>query len=283
MISDGFQLGPYTVRKALGHGVTAHVYYGWDPKAHVPVALKVLNSNLSRDSSLVTMFEEEGRTGLSVNSPQIVKTLMTGNQGGYRFIAFEYIHGVPLDRIIPLVEAEAIWVLRHMAQAVRELSLKGIVHQDIKPENILIEKTGNCKLSDLGFARVKYGRIKWDGYSAGTSFYMSPEQCQPGLRLPIDTRSDLYALAAVIYHAATGTPPFVAEDDEKIREMQIRNRVPPPIQRNPALSPPFSDLLLRMLSKAPEKRIQTPEQLLLEIRRIPVKAEPPTVTITEIS
>jgi len=286
MIESGSNLGPYIVRKELGQGITGRVYYGWDPKTNAPVALKVLDPELSRDVSSATMFEEEGRAGLCVNSPQLVKTLKMGVENGCRYIAFEYVHGLPLANLIlerPLGEAESIWVLRHVAQAVRELSRKGIVHQDIKPENILIEKTGNCKLSDLGFARVKDGLVKWDGYSAGTAFYMSPEQCQPWLRLPIDTRSDLYALGAVIYHAATGSPPFVAEEDEKVREMQIHQPVPPPIKRNPALSLPFSTFLLQMLNKDPARRFQTPEELLLEIRQLPVKATPPVVNISAVS
>lgn len=286
MIIEGFNLGPYIVRKELGRGVTAQVFYGWDPKANTPVALKVLNRELARDAGAVAMFEEEGRIGLSVNSPQVVKTLMAAKQGEDRFIAFEYIHGVPLAKLIdkgPLTEAEAVWVLRHVAQAIRELCRKGIVHQDIKPENILIEKTGNCKLTDLGFARMKNGRIKWDGYSAGTAYYMSPEQCQPHLRLPIDSRADLYALGAVIYHAAIGTPPFVAEEEEKVREMQIHQPVVPPIKRNPALSLQFSDIIMQLLNKDPEERVQSPEQLLLDMRQLPVKAAPPVVTITEES
>jgi len=126
---------------------------------------------------------------------------------------------------------------------------------------------------------MKFGRVKWDGFSAGTAFYMSPEQCQPWLRLPIDTRSDLYALGAVIYHAATGAPPFVAEEDDKVREMQINRPAVPPIKRNPALDPHFSAIISQLLHKDPERRIQTPEELLLELRQLPVKATPPVVTI----
>ena len=286
MIANGSNLGPYVVRKELGQGATGRVYYGWDPEGNVPVAIKVLDPELARDAGSRTMFEEEGRAGLAVDSPQLVKTLMMGEQDGHKFIAFEYVHGVPLARLIPdgpLGEAECIWVMRHVAQAVRELSRKGIVHQDIKPENILIEKTGNCKLSDLGFARVNGGRVKWDGYSAGTAFYMSPEQCQPWLRLPIDTRSDLYALGAVIYHAATGHPPFEAEKEEDVREMHIKQPVHSAIDHNPALTPQFSGFLLQMMNKEPERRFRSAEELLLEIRQLPVKACAPVVNISGVS
>jgi eukaryotic-like serine/threonine-protein kinase len=286
MLMNGSSLGSYVVRKELGQGATSRVYYGWDNARNAPVALKVLDPEMGQNASVVAMFEDEGRAGLAVDSPQLVKTLTTGKLGKFRFIAFEYVHGIPLAHLIekgPLAEGEVVWVMRHVAQALRELYRKGIVHQDVKPENILLEKSGNCRLSDLGFARMKNGRVNWDGCSAGSSYYMSPEACQPWLRLPIDTRSDLYALAAVMYHAATGNPPFVADTDEKIREMQIRRPVVPPNKRNPSLSLQFSDILQQMLDKDPENRIPTPEHLLLEIRQIPVKAAAPAVNITEVS
>lgn len=286
MIENGSYMGPFVVRKELGRGITGRVYYGWDPRENVPVALKVLDPELTKDASSVTMFEEEGRAGLAVDSPQIVKTLMMGEQDGFRFIAFEYVHGVPLSRLIskgPLAEAECLWVLRQVLLAIRELSKKGIVHQDIKPENIMLEKTGNCKLSDLGFARMKFGKINWDGYAAGTAYYMSPEQCQPWLNLPVDTRSDLYALGSVIYHAATGSPPFMAEEEDKVREMQISKKPDPVDARNPSMSSYFSDTILQMMQKDPERRFQKPEELLLEIRNSPVQAKAPVVNISQVS
>ena len=286
MIENGSHLGPYVVRKELGRGITGRVYYGWDHRENVPVALKVLDPDLAKDISALTMFEEEGRAGLAIDSQQIVKTLMLGEQDGYRFIAFEYVHGVPLARLIVeggMAEHECVWILRHVGLAIRELCRNGIVHQDIKPENILLEKTGNCKLSDLGFARMTCGKIDWDGYAAGTAYYMSPEQCQPWLHLPVDTRSDLYALGGVIYHAATGRPPFEAEDEADVRDKQINEKPLPPRDRNGKLSEYFSDMVLRLLAKDANARFQTPEDLLLELRQLPVDAKAPVVNISQVS
>ncbi len=284
MFENGSYIGPYIVRQKLGSGVTGTVFYGWHPEENVPVAIKVLEAHLSKDDGVRTMFDEEARAGLSIESPHVVKTLSAGEEKGFPYIAFEYIHGVPLEELIkngPISESNCVWVLRQIATGLRELRKKGIVHQDIKPDNILIEKNGTCKLTDLGFARITGGKIKWDGYSAGTAFYMSPEQCSPNSGIPIDWRADLYALGASIYHAATGQPPFVSDDEDEVFNMQVHSAPIPAVEKNVKLSDYFSNVLDRLLEKNPLDRFQTPEELLLEIRNLPIPPKAPEVTIPD--
>jgi serine/threonine protein kinase len=168
-----------------------------------------------------------------------------------------------------------LWILRQLGQALRQLRQKGIVHQDIKPDNILIDGHGNAKLTDLGFARVAKGRLNWDGVAAGTVLYMSPEQALG--RGDVDWRADIYALGATLYHAATGSPPFYASNEEDLMRMQVYERPQPAQVRNPKLSSPFASILDRMLEKKRELRFQNPEELLLLLRLLDIAPTSPFV------
>lgn len=272
--------GQYALKKRLGRGATGTVWHAFDTQNNTPVALKFLSSRFIDNEDVLTMFQEEAKAGMQIDHPNVVKTLDVGVRSGRPYIAFEMVVGQSLQELLdhgPLKESQCIWILRQMAQALRELRRKDVVHQDIKPDNILVESGGNCKLVDLGFARQRDGIIDWEGVAAGTAYYMSPEQCAAVPGVEIDTRSDLYSLGATIYHCATGAPPFQDENEDAVLDMHIHAPLFPPNKRNKNLSPEFAKLLMRMLNKKPEDRFDTPEDLLLELRNIHTKAEPPIV------
>ena len=187
------------IERRIGSGSTGTVYRARGPAPHTTVAIKVLAAELAQDSGVVQMFDEEANVGLQIKHPNIVQTLSVGREGGQPYIVFEFVHGLTLASQIQkgrLPEDQCLYLMRQLAQALRHLRQKGVVHQDIKPENILIEMNGNAKLTDLGFARVQHGKIDWSGFTVGTANYMSPEQAD-GTK-DVDGRADLYALGATI-------------------------------------------------------------------------------------
>lgn len=285
MLEKGTQLGAFIIDRPLGSGNTGTVYRASSIHNSMTFAIKVLAPELAEDRTVVTMFDEEAKAGMQINHPHIVQTMYVGRHEGVPYMVFEFVKGISLATLIdqgPLREGPCIWILRQMGQALRALHGKGMIHQDIKPENILIDNAGNCKLTDLGFARVPKGKINWDGYAAGTASYMPPEQWRGGKDQPIDGRSDLYALGATLYHAATGAPPFHAEEEDDLAKLHLHEPPQSVHLRNPGISRPFSVILARLLEKLPEDRYPSAEAMLLAIRSLRVTPTPPAVIISRV-
>ena len=285
MIAEGSKFAHFQVERRIGSGSTGTVYRARSLDSNMTVAIKVLHPHLAEIPGVVTMFDEEAQVGLQLSHPHIVQTIYVGRHDGLPFIVFEYVNGVALDILLqrgPLTEGQCVWVMRQIGQALRQLASKSIVHQDIKPDNILIDNAGNAKLTDLGFARLPLGKIDWDGFSAGTITYMSPEQARGAKGVTVDARADLYALGATIYHAATGQPPFVAERDRDLIQMHLTKKPLSVHARNPLLSGEFAAVLDKLLQKDPQQRYQHAEELLLALRMLKVAAVPPVVTASRV-
>jgi len=281
-IEPGAQFGRFIVDGKLGSGTTGTVYKAHSIEGHKTVAIKVLSPKLAQDKTVLLLFDEEASVGLELSHPNIVQTIYVGRYDGLPYIVFEFVHGLSLGSMIqngPLPQQHCLWILRQLGQGLRQLRQKGIVHQDIKPDNILIDGHGNAKLTDLGFARVVRGRLDWGGVAAGTVLYMSPEQALG--RRDVDWRADIYSLGATIYHAATGSPPFYAENEEKLMRMQVHERAQSAQARNPKLSAPFASILDRMLEKSRDLRFQNPEELLLMLRMLDIAPTSPFVAGSE--
>lgn len=262
----------------MGSGTTGTVYRAHSIEGNKTVAIKVLAREIAKDPSVLTLFNEEAKVGLQLEHPNIVQTIYVGRFEDLPYIVFEFVHGLSLGSMLgrgPLPQEHCLWILRQLAQALRQLRQKGIVHQDIKPDNILIDSEGNAKLTDLGFARVTLGKVNWTGIAAGTALYMAPEQVQ-GLK-NVDSRADIYGLGATIYHAATGSPPFMATTEKELMRMHLSKRPEPALARNPKLNPDFSNIVARMLEKDPAWRFQHPEELLLALRLLDIAPISPFV------
>ncbi|MGD0092727.1 MAG: serine/threonine-protein kinase [Planctomycetota bacterium] len=277
-IEPGTKFGRFIVEAKLGSGTTGTVYRARSVEGNKTVAIKVLAQEIAKDKTVLLLFEEEAKVGLQLSHPNIVQTFYVGHHNDLPYIVFEFVHGLSLASMIlkgPLPQQHCLWILRQLAQALRQLRQKGIVHQDIKPDNILIDGHGNAKLTDLGFARMVKGKLNWDGVAAGTVLYMSPEQALG--RRDVDGRADLYSLGATIYHAATGLPPFVSENEEELMRMHVYRKAEPAQMHIPELDPAFSDILAKMLEKEPALRFQNPEELLLALRMLNIAATSPFV------
>jgi eukaryotic-like serine/threonine-protein kinase len=282
MIPEGSKFGRFIVEREVGRGSNGTVYRAHSVEGNKTVAIKLLADNLAKDSAVLTMFDEEAKAGIELTHPNIVQTLYVGRYESTPYIVFEFVDGLSLGSMLkngPLPQTHCLWILRQLAQALRHLRQKKIVHQDIKPENILIDGSGNAKLTDLGFAKVPQGKISWTGIAAGTALYISPEQCR-GLKA-VDGRADIYSLGATIYHAATGAPPFVSNNEIELLQMHLTRRPDAAKTRNPALNGDFSAILTRMLEKDPQWRYQDPEELLLSLRLLEIEPTSPFISGTK--
>src|SRR4051812_23290396 len=206
--------GEYSLQRELGRGGMGIVYLARDVQLDRDVAIKVLPAHLARTAESRERFVREARTAAGLSHPHIVPIHRVGEAGGFVFFVMSYVEGETLgDRLRargPLPPADAMRVLREVAWALAYAHGRGIVHRDVKPDNILLEaNTGRALVTDFGIAHVEThsGMITDPGIVMGTANFMSPEQAMDE---PIDGRSDLYALGVVGYLAVSGRLPFEA-------------------------------------------------------------------------
>ncbi len=204
----------YRLLRRLGRGAMAEVYLAEQCSLRRHVALKILRANLAVEQSYVKRFRLEAQAAASLVHPNIVQIYEVGCEGGSHFIAQEYVPGLNLREWLsrhgtpqlPL----ALGVMRQVAAALAKASEHGIVHRDIKPDNIMVSSSGEVKVADFGLARLSTGdtRLTQEGFTLGTPLYMSPEQVEGR---PLDTRSDIYSFGVTCYHMLAGQPPFAGD------------------------------------------------------------------------
>ena len=232
-------LGRFRIDKILGRGGMATVYASFDQKLGLPVALKVLKRELTRDKMVVKRFEREARAASNLRHPNVVEVVDWGVEDEEAFIAMELAQGTDLLKALarqrPMKQVRAVLVLTQVCAALSAAHAKGIVHRDLKPENVLLvpdpsEPGGErAKVLDFGIAKIldvpKAGGSPDDppsyvtktaltrvGTIVGTPAYMSPEQCRGG---EIDGRSDVYACGVLLYQLVTGELPFTGETPDR--------------------------------------------------------------------
>ncbi|MBZ0090269.1 MAG: serine/threonine protein kinase, partial [Thermoanaerobaculia bacterium] len=209
--TPGTRFGGYEILGELGAGGMGRVLRARDLALDRVVAIKVLASELSRDTAFVQRFQREARAVASLSHPNIVQIFAVGNLDGVHYLAMEYLDGQSLGRYLKnghWPEADAILIARQVCQALQVAHAAGIVHRDVKPDNLILTRRGEVKVVDLGIAkRVDEDQsMTQSGSAVGTPHYISPEQVQG--RRDIDGRADIYSLGATLYHLATGHTPY---------------------------------------------------------------------------
>lgn len=257
--------GEYSLERELGRGGMGVVYLARDVRLDRDVAIKVLPTHLSHTAEARDRFLREARTAASLSHPHIVPIHRVGEAGGFVFFVMSYVAGETLgDRLRragPLSPAEATRVLREVAWALAYAHGRGIVHRDVKPDNILLEAgTGRALVTDFGIA---YGGAHAltstePGKIMGTAHFMSPEQASSE---PVDARSDLYALGVVGYLAVSGKLPFETSNLPALLVKQTTEDAPSVLRVAPGLPPALSAAIDRCLSRAPEARFASGEAL----------------------
>jgi serine/threonine-protein kinase len=272
----------YAVLNVLGEGGMARVYLARDNVLERDVALKALREQFAGDEEFVERFRREAKNAAALNHPSIVQLYDQGRaEDGTYYMAMEYVPGGTLkDRIkkeAPLEPNEAAGIASRVAEALDVAHARGIVHRDIKPQNVLLTASGEAKVADFGIARAASSKtITETNLVLGTSAYMSPEQVRGDRAGPA---SDLYSLGVVLYEMLTAEQPFRADDPIATAMKHLEEPPRHPRDANPAIPEELDALVAKLLSKRPEDRYASAAQLAEDLRRVraglpPLAAEP---------
>jgi serine/threonine protein kinase len=265
----GATLGNYRILAPLGQGGMARVYRARQENLDREVAIKVLPPWYAADRSFVERFNLEARLVARLSHPNIVTVHDASEYNGLLYIVMQLVDGGTLKQRLDQLRAqgktmdlaEAAHIFRQLADALSYAHDQGIIHRDVKPVNVLMDRSGRPILSDFGIAKVlasSHEQLTRPGAGVGTPEYMSPEQCMGG---QIDGRADIYALGVMLYEALTGRTPFIGDNYPALAHSHLYEPPSPPSRFNPTLPPPVERVILTALMKDPAQRYQRASEL----------------------
>jgi len=261
----------YRVLHQLGSGGMADVYLAFHETLQRHVALKVMRTDLAASKDHLQRFLQEARSAASLIHPNIVQVYDIGNWGKIHYIAQEYIAGNTLRSYIhrrgTVGQPEAISIIHQIAAALQKAASIGVVHRDIKPDNILLTAEGEVKVADFGLARVRSqtSGLTEIGVALGTPTYMSPEQIQG---MSVDARSDLYSLGATAFEMLSGRPPFEGDTALALALQHVQNP-PPDLQAlRPDVDSELVQTVAKLLAKNPDERFSSAADLVRAIKKV---------------
>jgi len=262
---DVENLDKFKLVRCLGRGGMGSVWLARTPE-NKGVAVKVLHSSFAGDRNFVTRFFREAQAATKLKHKGIIRGIAVGEAEGNYYFAMEFVPGESvqsiLDREGRLASERATAIVAEVCEALGYAHENGIVHRDIKPDNIMLTKEGHAKLADLGLARsAQEGltQLTRTGSAMGTPLYMSPEQCRDAKQA--DGRSDVYSLGATWYHMIVGEPPFSGASAPELMKKHMEERVKWPAESRVNLPKGVMLTIERMMSKAPDARFQTMEDV----------------------
>jgi serine/threonine protein kinase len=261
----------YELVEKVGSGGMAIVYKA---KCHLlrrHVAVKILRPELVEDEDFVARFKRESLAAASLSHPNIVNIYDVGEENGVYYIVMEYVRGKTLKEYIRekgrLDWEEAVRIASQICSALKHAHKNGIVHRDIKPQNILVSEDGTIKVADFGIARaVSSATVTVAGANVmGSVHYFSPEQARGGY---VDAKSDLYSLGIVLYEMVTGCVPFEGDTAISVALKHIQERAKPPWELNPDLPKSLNDVIEKSTEKDQARRYQTAGEMLRDLQRV---------------
>jgi eukaryotic-like serine/threonine-protein kinase len=246
----------YCVLSRLGGGGMADVYLAEQAQLTRRVVIKVLHPHLARDPEVAERFRREAEAAAKLSHPNICSIYDYGATQDVVFTVMPYLEGGSLaDRIqkTRVVEpSRAASVAVQVACALDYAHRRGVVHRDVKPDNVLFDEDGNAVLTDFGIATARFhGRLTASGRAMGTPHYMSPEQAMGKL---VDGRSDIYAVGILLYESLVGFPPFDGADAFSVSYKQVHEAPVAPVEVSSRVPPALSEIVMRCLAKAPGDR-----------------------------
>jgi eukaryotic-like serine/threonine-protein kinase len=256
--------GRYEVEDLVGTGGMSSVYRARDNVLERQVALKILHDHFSGDPEYVERFRREARAIAGLNHPNIVTVIDRGELGRHQFIVFEHVAGENLKDVVrrrgPLPVDEAVALTTQVARGLAFAHENGVVHRDVKPQNVLIDENGTAKVTDFGIARaIDPGEgLTETGTVLGTSGYIAPEQAS-GRR--VDSRSDQYSLGVVLYELLTGEPPYSGENVMAVAMKHLREPVPRVRERRRDVPASVDAIVSRAMAKRPEDRFPSTDDM----------------------
>jgi serine/threonine-protein kinase len=280
----GHYLGRFRIDALIGSGGFAWVYKGYDPELDIPVAIKVLKPQFAGEETFEQRFRMEASTAAKLRHPNIVRILAVGREEQAVYFVMDYLATGLDDRLRimgTLPETLLIRLGLDVSAALAFAHREGVIHRDIKTDNILFDGHGNAVVADFGIARAVTGYTAQTGTNmvVGTPQYFSPEQARG---LALDGRADIYSLGVTLFRAATGVLPFQGEDWYEIARQHVEEPPPKPRALNPALSRGAERIILKCLEKDPAERYPAADALHTELVQLYGQAVSPSGEATAV-
>ncbi|MDO4413789.1 MAG: Stk1 family PASTA domain-containing Ser/Thr kinase [Erysipelotrichaceae bacterium] len=246
----------YEVVQHIGQGGMADVFRGVDTILNREVAIKILRADLSTDAVSILRFEREAQAATALNHPNIVEIYDVGDYKGHHYIVMEFVPGRTLKQVIrargPLLKEEAVDIMKQLTSAVAEAHSKGIIHRDIKPQNVIVKADGSVKILDFGIATAKGSmQLTQANNVMGSVHYLAPELAKGETA---SAQSDIYALGIVLYEMLAGDVPFKADQAVQVALRHMRDPMPSLREANPTVPQSIENIVIRATAKDPKKR-----------------------------
>jgi serine/threonine-protein kinase len=279
--SDVRRLGSYRMLRKLGEGGMGAVYLGYHETEARQVAIKVLSESLTSNQAFIDRFYREAKSGALLNHPNIVRTLSVGQDQATskHYLVLEFVDGPSASELLEdrgaMSVGDAVHITLDIARGLEHAHSRNVVHRDIKPDNILLARTGVAKLSDLGLAKRvdESSHLTATRQGFGTTAYMPYEQAVNARKA--DGRADIYALGATLYHLVTAKVPFPGENHLDVVEKKKIGTFTPAGELNAAVPRMLDEILARMLAREPQDRYQTASELIVDLERSRLAARVP--------
>ncbi|MFD5215226.1 Stk1 family PASTA domain-containing Ser/Thr kinase [Microbacterium sp. NPDC058345] len=261
--------GRYRVRARIARGGMATVYVATDMRLERRIALKVMHAHLSDDSAFQSRFIQEARAAARLADPHVVNVFDQGQDGELAYLVMEYLPGITLRELLReqkrLTVPQTITIMDAILSGLAAAHRAGIVHRDVKPENVLLAEDGRIKIGDFGLARATTANTATGAQLLGTIAYLAPELVTRGTA---DARSDIYALGIMLYEMLVGEQPYKGEQPMQIAFQHATEQVPRPSVRNPAVPEQLDELVLWATEKSPDERPTDAQVMLDRLRDI---------------
>ena len=263
--------GRYQVVSRIARGGMATVYLATDTRLDRDVAVKVMHPHLADDEQFVARFHREARSAARLSHQGVVAVYDQGRDDDLVYLVMEHVPGTTLRDLLneagALTAGQALGVLQPLLEALAAAHRAGIVHRDVKPENVLLTDDGRVKVADFGLARAASSSqtSATTGLLMGTAAYLSPELVLRGIA---DARSDVYAVGIMTFEMLTGRQPFTGEVPVQVAYQHVHDRVPPPSSLDPGVPPAIDALVTRAAAQDPDERPADARALLQEVREV---------------
>lgn len=269
-LEPGSDFGPrYHIEALLGRGGMGEVYKATDRELGRSVAIKLVLTDLATDPEIMQRFKQELLMASKVSHKNILRIHDLGEVEGLKFISMAYVEGSDLHHVLKqegrLPIERAVKIFRQLCSALAAAHAEGVLHRDLKPQNVLVDQDDNVYVSDFGLAKsLETGAegMTRTGELMGTPRYMAPEQA---LRGKLDHRADLYSLGLILYEMVTGEVPFAGETAMQVMLLRIQEKPRNPKEINPDLPDYLAKIIMRCLEKEPERRYQSAEEILRDL------------------
>ncbi len=273
----------YELKEKIGAGGMADVYKAVDMRLNRPVAIKILKSEYSDDKNFITRFKNEAKSAAGLSHPNIVSVYDVGDNNGLHYIVMELVEGITLKKFIEkkgrLEVREAVGISIQIAQGMEAAHEHGIIHRDIKPQNIMISRDGKVKVADFGIAKAVSSET-YTQNAAGSVHYLSPEQARGGY---YDERSDIYSLGVTLYEMLTGELPFGGDSDVSVALKHIRTEAKPAKELVPSVPFSLDKVVQKCMQKHPENRYSSASELITDLKRSITNPDGDFVRINSLS